>query len=201
MYVYSWLLFLRKESINIVSKGGMIMTLGEKIQFQRKRRGMTQEELGEMMEVSRQTVTKWESNQSFPEIKKIVKLSYFFNVSTDYLLKDEIEDFEEHLVQYIVENKEEIYKKSIPSIVKFFMILGGINFLGVIFLYVDSYIHPVTITDWNGVYYHGFLGYLYINEKRELFYMLLLFQVISFGYILYYYLKRRKDRASEDKDG
>lgn len=95
------------------------MTLGEKIQFQRKRRGMTQEELGEMMEVSRQTVTKWESNQSFPEIKKIVKLSYFFNVSTDYLLKDEIEDFEEHLVQYIVENKEEIYKKSIPSIVKF----------------------------------------------------------------------------------
>ena len=49
------------------------MNFGDKIQLQRKKKGMTQEELGEELNVSRQTITKWESNQSFPEIKKIIK--------------------------------------------------------------------------------------------------------------------------------
>ena len=75
------------------------MNFGDKIQLQRKKKGMTQEELGEELNVSRQTITKWESNQSFPEIKKIIKLSYFFDVTIDYLLKDEIEDEERNVIK------------------------------------------------------------------------------------------------------
>lgn len=169
------------------------MTLGEKIQFQRKRKNMTQEELGEYMEVSRQTVTKWESNQSFPEIKKLVKLSYFFNVSTDYLLKDEIENYEEHLNQYILENGEEGKREKIPTNIKIFTSLIVINLLGIIFLYVNSHINPITTTDWDGTYYYGFWGYLYINEKRGIFFLMLSILIVSSLIVINYLKKKRRE--------
>lgn len=64
------------------------MTLGEKIQGLRKSKGMSQEELAEKLEVSRQSISKWELNDSVPDISKIILLSDYFGVSTDYLLKD-----------------------------------------------------------------------------------------------------------------
>ena len=60
----------------------------------RKTRGMTQEELAEKAGVSRQSVSKWESAASIPDIGKILELSRVFGVSTDYLLKDDMEDVE-----------------------------------------------------------------------------------------------------------
>ncbi len=68
------------------------MILADKIIKQRKKAGWSQEELAERMNVSRQAVSKWESAQSIPDIEKILQLSGLFGVSTDYLLKDEIED-------------------------------------------------------------------------------------------------------------
>ena len=68
------------------------MILADKIINQRKKAGWSQEELAEKMNVSRQAVSKWESAQSIPDIEKILQLSELFGVSTDYLLKDEIED-------------------------------------------------------------------------------------------------------------
>lgn len=67
------------------------MILADKIIKERKKLGLSQEELAEKMNVSRQAVSKWESNQSVPEIEKILQLSELFGVSTDYLLKDNIE--------------------------------------------------------------------------------------------------------------
>ncbi|MDE6021235.1 MAG: helix-turn-helix domain-containing protein [Ruminococcus sp.] len=67
------------------------MILADKIIKHRKLNGWSQEELAERMNVSRQAVSKWESAQSVPELDKILKLSSTFNVTTDYLLKDEIE--------------------------------------------------------------------------------------------------------------
>ena len=67
------------------------MILADKIIRERKRLGLSQEELAEKMNVSRQAVSKWEGNQSIPEIEKILQLSSLFGVTTDYLLKDEIE--------------------------------------------------------------------------------------------------------------
>lgn len=63
------------------------MDLSEKILTLRKSRNLTQEQLAENLDVSRQTISKWESGQSLPEPDKIVALSEIFNVSTDLLLK------------------------------------------------------------------------------------------------------------------
>lgn len=67
------------------------MILADKIVYIRKKAGLSQEELAEKMGVSRQAVSKWESAQSVPDIGKILQLSRIFDVSTDYLLKDEME--------------------------------------------------------------------------------------------------------------
>ncbi len=67
------------------------MILADKIIKLRKLNGWSQEELAEHMGVSRQAVSKWESAQSVPDLDKILKLSNIFGVTTDYLLKDEIE--------------------------------------------------------------------------------------------------------------
>lgn len=66
------------------------MTLGEKIQKLRKQRGLSQEALAEKVTVTRQTISKWELNQSSPDLDFIVQLSDIFNVSSDYLIKDEM---------------------------------------------------------------------------------------------------------------
>ena len=66
------------------------MTLGEKIQQLRKTKNLSQEQLAEKLNVSRQAVSKWEIGESLPDINKIIQLSKIFQVSTDYLLHDEI---------------------------------------------------------------------------------------------------------------
>jgi len=63
------------------------MTIGEKIQYLRRKRGLSQDQLAEMVDVSRQSISKWERDESLPEITKIVILSEIFDVTTDYLLK------------------------------------------------------------------------------------------------------------------
>lgn len=70
------------------------MILADKIIRERKKLGLSQEELAEKMNVSRQAVSKWESAQSIPEIEKLLQLSRLFGVTTDYLLKDEMENEE-----------------------------------------------------------------------------------------------------------
>ena len=70
------------------------MILADKIIRLRKKNGWSQEELADKMNVSRQAVSKWESSQTIPDLDKILQLSTLFGVTTDYLLKDEIEDEE-----------------------------------------------------------------------------------------------------------
>ncbi|MDY6142537.1 MAG: helix-turn-helix transcriptional regulator [Bacilli bacterium] len=67
------------------------MILADKIINLRKKSGMSQEELAGKLNVSRQSISKWESAQSIPDLDKIIQLSIIFGVSTDFLLKDEIE--------------------------------------------------------------------------------------------------------------
>ncbi len=71
------------------------MTLGQKLKLLLKENNMTQEELAERLEVSRQAVGKWVNDRGIPEVNKLLQISNMFNVSLDYLLKEELELKEE----------------------------------------------------------------------------------------------------------
>ena len=75
------------------------MNLADKIIEERKKNGWSQEELASKLGVSRQAVSKWESSGSIPDLQRILQMSELFGVTTDYLLKDEIE--EEPLNEYV----------------------------------------------------------------------------------------------------
>ena len=70
------------------------MILADKLIALRKKAGWSQEELAAQLGVSRQSVSKWEGAQSVPDMERIVQLSRLFGVTTDYLLKDELEQAE-----------------------------------------------------------------------------------------------------------
>ncbi|MBP3540361.1 MAG: helix-turn-helix domain-containing protein [Clostridia bacterium] len=67
------------------------MTTGEKLASLRKQNNYTQEQLAMLLDVSRQSVSKWESNLAYPETEKLIRLSKLYNCSVDYLLHDDLE--------------------------------------------------------------------------------------------------------------
>lgn len=94
------------------------MNIADRIQNLRKTKGVSQEELADKIGVSRQAVSKWESEQSVPDIDKIIIMSEFFDVTTDYILKG------------IETDKQAIDKNVNASI---FAIVGTVlNFIGLI---------------------------------------------------------------------
>lgn len=118
------------------------MNLSEKILKLRKARGMKQEELAELMNISRQAVSKWETGESVPETAKIVQLSELFGVSTDYLLKNESEVSEGIHINNIEPPPPAAKKRSaayITALITF--ILGA---LGLLIIWLLSTIIEVT---------------------------------------------------------
>lgn len=83
-----------------------VMILADKIINLRKKNGWSQEELAEKLGVTRQSVSKYEGAQSIPDLDKILKLSELFGVTTDYLIKDELEE-EEYAPSQMQENESE----------------------------------------------------------------------------------------------
>lgn len=88
------------------------MDLGNKILELRKKRGYSQEELAEILNVSRQTISKWETNQSNPELDKAIELSNLFQISLDDLTNNKIEILaanktfkDEHLIKSLIGKK------------------------------------------------------------------------------------------------
>lgn len=65
------------------------MTLGEKLKEIRRRFGLSQEQLAEIMNISRQAITKWENDSGLPDISNLQELSKVFGLTVDYLLNDE----------------------------------------------------------------------------------------------------------------
>lgn len=128
------------------------MTLGEKIFNLRTDQGWSQEQLAEKINVSRQAISKWESNQSLPDIDKIVSLAQLFNVSTDYLLKNQTNKINKVVPNYLDENVTKQFltarRKAAPKIAAGVMLcilspiflLGtiGFNKLGIFHLSEDS---------------------------------------------------------------
>lgn len=102
------------------------MILGDKISNLRKQNGWSQEELAEKLNISRQSVSKWESGTSIPDLDKIVKLSGIFGVSTDYLLKDELEVItpSESDVDY---QKESLTKLSLEEATEYMNVVSKVS--------------------------------------------------------------------------
>lgn len=90
------------------------MSLSKKIYELRKAGKLSQEQLAEKVNVSRQSISKWESGETIPEIERIVELSKIFNVSTDYLLiSSEVEKLTNRTEQ--LEKKQEDLKMSVQQ--------------------------------------------------------------------------------------
>ena len=81
------------------------MTFGDKLQKLRKCKGLSQEQLADKLEVSRQAISKWELGDTMPELNKIVAIANFFDVTTDYLINEK-EDVEKPVEE---KNRSEFY--------------------------------------------------------------------------------------------
>ena len=130
------------------------MNLSDRIQYLRKARGISQEGLADQLGVSRQAVSKWESEQSMPDLDKIISMSDYFEVTTDYLLKG---------VEPVVQKEEEqsIKHRRIASNICYQLSLGFVG-LGIIlsiiladFLKISVLLTPVLIVQGVGLLVWG----------------------------------------------
>lgn len=80
--------------IKVKNEGESIMSLGKNIQYLRKQKKITQEQLAEEMSVSRQTVSKWEADEIVPELNKLITLSNIFSCKLDTLVRDNLMDWD-----------------------------------------------------------------------------------------------------------
>ena len=90
------------------------MKFSEKLQILRKEKGLSQEKLAELLSVSRQAVSKWESGQTYPEIEKLIVLSDLFEITLDDLLRDrytEVENKDNNEIKVKGENDEDFEEK------------------------------------------------------------------------------------------
>ena len=130
------------------------MNLSDRIQYLRKARGISQEGLADQLGVSRQAVSKWESEQSMPDLDKIISMSDYFDVTTDYLLKG---------IEPVVQKEEEqsIKHRRIASNICYQLSLGFVG-LGIIlsiiladFLKISVLLTPVLIVQGVGLLVWG----------------------------------------------
>ena len=141
--------------------------IGDKIILYRKRKGLTQEELADLLEVSRQTVTKWESGSVLPNLDYIMGLSVIFGITIDNLVKDNDcakQEIESKISNY---NWIDYYGKVLDEA------FSG-DFLKEALLLVDRispFRGPALYTNGNYTYHCSYDGdYEFFNGKEEIYY-------------------------------
>ena len=92
------------------------MKFNEKLLCIRKKKGLSQEELGMELQVSRQTISKWEAGQSYPDFQRLVMLSDYFDMTLDELVKDiDVQDVREKSLTDEKVNSIYLLKLPIPK--------------------------------------------------------------------------------------
>ena len=88
------------------------MDIGNKLQRARTKANLTQEQVAEILGVSRQTISNWENEKTYPDIRSVVSLSDLYNVSLDYLLKDKEEMSMTNYLDYLEESTNTVKSKN-----------------------------------------------------------------------------------------
>ena len=101
------------------------MTVGDKIAKLRRDNNLTQEQLADILRVSRQSVSKWESNLSFPDTEKLIRISKLYSCSIDYLLKEEIDIIGTEVEPKVTQNE---YQRGMVLVVLSYPPICGIYF-------------------------------------------------------------------------
>ena len=112
------------------------MNFSDKLVKLRKENKMSQEDLAASLDVSRQSVSKWELDSTYPDTEKLIRISKIFNCSLDYLLKDEVEQMDINIAAASEEAKENKIRAGILTYLSFPPIFGWI--VGIISLKFQS---------------------------------------------------------------
>ena len=106
------------------------MDLGKKIMTMRNEKNLSQEQLAEKLNVTRQTISNWENGKFYPDIDSLVNLSKFFNVSLDVLLSydDKVLDYLKDSTDIVKSNKDILYAVLLNILLIIAFIIVGIIF-------------------------------------------------------------------------
>ena len=154
------------------------MAFGEILATLRKSRGMSQEQLAEQLNLTRQTISKWELDQSTPDMEYIIKLSDLFGVTTDYLIKGGV------YAQPTVTEQQQAQQGKPPQGYTW-CFFGGLTFtsmslLGIVALAICSAFHDWTVV-YNNYVFEGFIGFLMGSNTLWLFIVLAVTALIGIG--------------------
>ena len=106
------------------------MNIGEQINNLRKQHGLSQDDFANLFNVSRQTISNWENGKSYPDLEMIIKVSDYFKISIDELLKNDVQT-----VKKLIMKKG---KKEVSYTIASFMFLGTVIIWGLYSKYQDS---------------------------------------------------------------
>lgn len=110
------------------------MSLGEKLQYLRKEKGISQEQLAEQMTISRQAISKWELDTSIPDVENIIQISKLFDVTTDWLLMGDSEFPEKPIAPRFPQAKNQEAKTMLLKVLQIVLVIGGIALVLLLFL-------------------------------------------------------------------
>ena len=172
------------------------MAFGETLTHLRKTKGLSQEQLAEELDLARQTISKWELNQSKPDFDYLLQLSDYFGVSIDYLIKGEQGDepfcFDKTNLN---SGRHSRIKLNKATAYKWCFCLGavgmGISLLGIIAFVICSAILPHTAIV-NGRTFEGLLGFIIGRHKLWEFMGLVLLFIAGCVLSVYSIIKRMK---------
>ncbi len=122
------------------------MNFNEKLINLRKSKGLSQEELGAELQVSRQTISKWESCQSYPDFQRLVLLSDYFGLTLDELVKDvDVQEVREKNLN--TEKLNSIYNDvgTVKRFAKWYFIIAGVAAGIVLMLIINFFINVIFV--------------------------------------------------------
>ncbi len=157
------------------------MEFGEKLQELRKNKGLTQEELAEILYISRTAVSKWESGRGYPNIESLKEISKFFEVSIDDLLSGE----------KLIDIAEKENKSNIRNICD--LLFGIVDLFSFILVVLPLY--PNTIDSF--VYSVSLLNYTQTSSINLVFYWIMFCSLFAVGIIKIILTKTKAEKGNK----